>query len=61
VEQREVRIEAEMPDIYVIKSGLKADDKILLEGLRKVSNNDKIEYTFQNPREVVAHLRVYAE
>jgi membrane fusion protein (multidrug efflux system) len=61
VEQREVSIEAEMPDIYVIKSGLKEDDKILLEGLRKVSNNDKIEYNFQNPREVVAHLRVYAE
>jgi membrane fusion protein (multidrug efflux system) len=61
IEQREITLSAEMPDIYVVKSGLKADEKILLEGLRKVSVNDKIEYEYQDPKEVVAHLQVYAE
>ena len=61
IEQREVTLAAEMPDIYVVKSGLKADERILLEGLRKVAVNDKIEYDYQDPKEVVAHLQVYAE
>ncbi|MGC3943723.1 MAG: efflux RND transporter periplasmic adaptor subunit [Chryseolinea sp.] len=61
VQQREITISAEMPDIYVVKDGLKPGEKILLEGLRKVSNNDKIEYEYQEPKEVIAHLRVYAE
>jgi membrane fusion protein (multidrug efflux system) len=61
VEQREVTLAATMPDIYVIKAGLKADERILLEGLRKVSNHDKIEYEYQDPKQVIAHLEVYAE
>lgn len=61
VQQREITIGAEMPDIYVVKEGLAPDEKILLEGLRKVSNNDKIKYEYHNPKEVVAHLKVYAE
>jgi membrane fusion protein (multidrug efflux system) len=44
VEQREIKIAAEMPDIYMVSDGLKEDERILLEGLRKVSNNDKIKY-----------------
>ena len=61
VEQREITIAAEMPDLYIIKSGLKEDDKILLEGLRKVSNNDKIEFEYEDPGKVIRHLRSYAE
>ncbi|MEJ1240975.1 efflux RND transporter periplasmic adaptor subunit [Chryseolinea sp. T2] len=61
VQQREITIGAEMPDIYVVKDGLKADERILLEGLRKVANNDKIEYEYEEPQGVIAHLKVYAE
>ena len=61
VEQREITIAAEMPDIYVVSSGLKEDERILLEGLRKVSNNDKIKYEYEEPNHVIASLRVYAE
>lgn len=61
VQQREVTIAAEMPDIYVINDGLKPDERILLEGLRKVSNDDKIEYEYEDPKEVIANLKVYAE
>jgi membrane fusion protein (multidrug efflux system) len=61
VEQREINLAAELPDIYIVKSGLKEGEKILLEGLRKVTNGDKIEFTYEDPKEVIKHLRVYAE
>lgn len=61
VKQREITIGSEMPDLYIIKSGLKADEKILLEGIRKVKNNDKIKYTYEDPKKVLEHLNVYVE
>lgn len=61
VKTREITIGAEMDDLYVIASGLAANDKILLEGLRKVKDNDKIGYEFENPNEVVSHLRLASE
>jgi membrane fusion protein (multidrug efflux system) len=61
VKQREIAIAAEMPDIYIVKDGLKADEKILLEGLRKVKDNDKIAFEYQEPKSVISHLKVYTE
>lgn len=59
--QREITIAAEMPDLYVIKGGLGEQERILLEGLRKVKDNDKIAFEYHEPKNVIAHLRVYAE
>ena len=61
VEQREITIAAELPDIYMVQSGLKEGEHILLEGLRKVSHKDKIETVYEDPAKVIANLRVYAE
>lgn len=61
VHQREIKIAAEMPDLYVVASGLKADERILLEGIRKVSDGDKIEYTYESPQQVFPKLKVYVE
>ncbi len=61
VRQREINIEAELPDLYVIKSGLKENERILLEGIRKVSDNQKIEYEYEEPQKVISHLNVYVE
>ncbi|MFD2571829.1 efflux RND transporter periplasmic adaptor subunit [Spirosoma soli] len=61
IRSREVAIAAEMPHIFVIKSGLKKDDKILLEGLRQVRENQKIQYKFEQPDAVISHLSLYAE
>ena len=61
VKQVEIKIAAELPDLYVIQSGLKAEDKILLEGIRKVKNNEKIEYDFEDPKQVMSKLKVYVE
>lgn len=61
VHQREVTVASEMPDLFIVSGGLKATDKIMLEGIRKVKDGDKIEFEYQNPKEVVSHLKVHSE
>ncbi|HEX9152740.1 MAG TPA: efflux RND transporter periplasmic adaptor subunit [Flavobacterium sp.] len=61
VKSREITITGEMPDLYVVKSGLAVTDKILLEGVQKVKDDDKIKYDYQQPEEVLAHLKLKAE
>jgi membrane fusion protein (multidrug efflux system) len=46
VKSREITVAAELPHIFIISKGLKENDKILLEGLRQVEENQKIEYKF---------------
>jgi membrane fusion protein (multidrug efflux system) len=50
-----------MPDLYVVNTGITADDKILLDGIQKANDNDKIKYDYLNPKEVLSHLRLKAE
>jgi membrane fusion protein, multidrug efflux system len=61
VRSRPITIAAEMPHIYAVQSGLEETDKILLEGLRLVRENEKISFNFKNPKEVLSHLDLYAE
>lgn len=61
VHSREITIEAEMPDLYIVKSGVSANEKILLEGIRKVKDNDKITFTYEKPEDVLPKLKVYVE
>jgi membrane fusion protein (multidrug efflux system) len=58
---REITIAAELPDLYVIKSGLAETDKILLEGLQKVRDKDKVKFKFEDPKTVLSSLKVYTE
>lgn len=61
IRQREITIGAEINHIYAITEGLEEGDKILLEGLRKVRENDKIDYEYQEPEYVMSHLELFAE
>jgi membrane fusion protein (multidrug efflux system) len=61
VRSREITITGEVPDLYVVKSGLSATDKIILEGVQKVKEEDKIKFEYQKPEEVLNHKRVKAE
>ncbi len=61
VHTREISIGAEMPDLYVITEGLSTEDKILLEGIRKVKENEKIHFDYEKPETVIAGLKVYSE
>lgn len=61
VQSRNIIIQTEMPDLYVVASGLLPDDRILLEGVQKVKEDEKIKYEYQQPEEVITHLRLKAE
>lgn len=61
VKLKPITIGVAMPDLYVIKEGLTGDEKILLEGLRKVKNDDKIEFSYKDPRSVISHLKLPTE
>ena len=61
VVSREIKLAAELPHLFIVSEGLSEDDKILLEGLRLVKENEKIEYKLEKPETVLAHLELYAE
>ncbi len=61
VHQRDIEIEGEQDDIFVLKSGLKEGEKIILEGIRQVKDGDKIKYDFRDPQKVLSNLKYHAE
>ena len=61
VHSREIIIAAELPHLFVVKEGLSLDDKVLLEGIRLVKENEKIGYRLEKPEHVLSHLELYAE
>ena len=58
---RQISIVSELPHLYVVSEGLEVTDKILLDGLRKVEEGDKIEYDLEDPETVLNNLELYAE
>ncbi|KKX46751.1 hypothetical protein [Sphingobacterium sp. IITKGP-BTPF85] len=42
VKSRNITISNDLPDLYVISSGLAPTDKILIDGVQKVKDDDKI-------------------
>jgi membrane fusion protein (multidrug efflux system) len=62
VHQRLIKVQHELPDIYVIESGLGVDDKFVYEGLQYVHDGSTLEEpTFRRPDDVLAHLKYHAE
>lgn len=56
-----IKIGAELQHLFVVEEGLDENDKILLEGIRKVRNEDEISYSFVQPDSVMMNLGMYAE
>jgi membrane fusion protein, multidrug efflux system len=61
VHQREIVVQEEMDDVFVIKKGLDVNDKIVLEGVRQVRDGDKVEFEFRKPEEALANQKYHAE
>jgi len=61
VHQREIVIQNDLEDIFVIKSGLDVNDKIVLEGVRQLRDGDKVEYEFRQPEQALKNLKYHAE
>ncbi len=61
VHQREIAIQNEIDDIFIIKNGLGVNDRIVLEGIRQVRDGEKVEYEFRSPDEVLRKLSNHSE
>ena len=62
ITSRQITIEQEVPHLYIVASGLKPTDKILLEGLGKVKNNEKIKFNFVSLEKELAGIKnIHAE
>jgi membrane fusion protein, multidrug efflux system len=61
LEQRLIKIEADIPQLFLIKEGLQDDDKILLEGLRKVHSGEEVKIDLRPPEKVLSELKLYTE
>lgn len=60
VHSKQIEVSIELQQIYVVKSGLTEQDEVMLEGLRKVKDGDKIATKHLDPKQVLAHLEVPA-
>lgn len=58
---KNIKVAYELPDIYVVASGLSGGDKILLEGVQKVKDDQKVKVKFQDPKKVLQSLKLKAE
>jgi membrane fusion protein (multidrug efflux system) len=59
--QREIAIQNELEDQFIIKSGVGVNDKIVLEGIRQVRDGDKVECEDHQAKQVAEHLKFHAE
>lgn len=61
VKSKNIKVAYELPDVYVVGSGLATGDKILLEGVQKVKDDQKVQTKFQDPKKVLQSLKLKAE
>lgn len=60
--QREIIIDQELDDIFIVKSGIDAKDQIVLEGVRLVHNAEKVtEFETRKAEEVLAKQKYHSE
>lgn len=57
---KNIKVSYELPDIYIVSEGLDVEDKILLEGVQKVKDDQKVETKFQDPKKVLSSLKLQA-
>jgi len=61
LKSRNISIAGSIPDLYIVGSGLQPTDVILLEGIQKVKDDDKVKGDFIAPKEVLAQLKLKTE
>lgn len=62
VRSRQITVGEEVTHLYIVTSGLSSTDKIILEGLTKVKNNQEIQYDFVPFQQVESEInQLHAE
>jgi membrane fusion protein (multidrug efflux system) len=59
--QREIVVQNELDDLFVIKKGLDANDRIVLDGVRQVRDGETVGYEFRKPDEVTGRPKESVE
>jgi len=59
--QRQITIAYELNHLYVISGGLKPGEKVVIDGLRKVRDGQKVEGETVSAKEVMESLELHAE
>ena len=57
---REITVSQELEDIYIIASGLKENEKFVVDGIQKLKDNQKVNVKMQNPELVMKSLKFSA-
>lgn len=52
--RREIVVQNELEDVFVVKQGLSAGDRIVLDGVPQVRDGEKVSAEFRKPNEVLA-------
>lgn len=58
ISSRNIIIKSRISNIYIVESGLSAGDKILLDGVQTAKDDDKIEYTYADPKATLSSLQL---
>lgn len=58
VHTREIKVMAELEDLFAVGNGLHPGDNILLEGIRKVKEGQQIEFSSEDPQAVLKALKL---
>lgn len=58
LKSRNITVKKSLPNVYIVESGLKTSDKILLEGIQMAKENEKVEVSFEEPRQVIQQLQL---
>ncbi len=62
LESRQITIGEEMPHLFTVINGINKNDRILVEGLRKVKNNQKVACAFLPLQKILSELtQLHAE
>lgn len=56
IQSRQITVSVELPHLYIVDSGLDPNEMILVEGLRKVKNKDKIKVIVKPIKDVIHEL-----
>ena len=61
VHARPIKIAFEKQNIYVVTEGLSLNDKILIDGVQKVNDGDRIYIRYKSPAEVMQSIKLKAD
>mgnify|MGYP001273083868 CR=1 FL=1 len=58
---RNIKIAYELPDIYIVESGLNEGENFILDGIQKVKEDQKVNAEFKDPKKVLQSLKLKAD